>query len=206
MKKFILFVVSVLFFIIASAQEFLTVEQVYNEYGEIHLILSNGDEIYYYPGFLWKSEGCYKLKKEDTDERIRGNISPKKKYSRGDIVYHTGDYYNVENIDKLPCKIIKEVTFDEVKSEVHASLSGTFSYNSFFILMRSNGLGGGSAEGSLSGSIKGGTKTVAIVIFTDGNAVSIDIGDDSLWLKAKPGQKVEHYKVRDTNLYKLVFK
>ena len=194
MKK-ILVIISVIVISIVNfvgeGQEFLTVEKVYTEFENKHLMLSNGDVIYYGSG---GGEYARRVTAEKwVDDRIKIDFNGIKEIGKGTYVYHSGDYYSVEKIEIVGVKTIKLVTVGPVETGIDGSIKGAFSYNDFIIE---------TARGSFKGSVKGGRKDVVNVIFTDGTAISLDLSSDPLWREAKDGMKVSVYKIRRTYLYK----
>lgn len=197
MKK-ILVIISVIVIsivnFVAKGQEFLTVEKVYTSFGDKHLMLSNGDDIYYGSG---GGEYASRVTAEEWfDDRIVMDFNGIKEIGKGTYVYHSGDYYSVEKIEIVGVKTIKLVTVGPVETGIDGSIEGAFSYNDFIIE---------TAHGSFKGSVKGGRKDIVNAIFTDGTAISLDLSRDPLWREAKAGMKVRIYKIRRTYLYKPIF-
>jgi len=120
------------------------------------------------------------------------------------FIYHVGQTYWVETISYKGTLTIKSVKVHEVKRETSASLNGDFSHDGFLALFKGTGGGYGNANGKISGSMRGGTKTVVNLVFDNGTYASIEAADEPIWLDAEAGMKVKLYKLRDTKLYELI--
>ena len=222
MKKLFFILVAMFVAFQATSQEFLKVEDVTyvkcctledhggffsrakcSEMNFPRAILSDGtvlapfgSHIRY--GYIAKSPGG---KMRD----IKTNLTDGRRLKQGDLIYHTGDYYWHETKKFQKQVIIKTATIREVNGAYNGSISGSFGYNSFFAFVSLlGGGGGGKAKGSLSGSLQGGTYTVANVTFTDGSHASILVTQDGFWYEAKPGMKVNVSKLRDATIYELL--
>ena len=230
MEKLLFLLVMLLLPFGVSAQEFLKIEDV--DYDKIcsvkhtneafrrsqphkwdlrtpkKVLLSNGLYLsrwgtHLYSYIEWLEKRVYWT--DNDDEYIKTNLSdfrdvPKDKC----FIYHIGKTYWVETISYKGTLTIKSVKVREVKRETSASLNGDFSYDSFFALFEGTGGGGGSANGKISGSMRGGTKTVVNLIFDNGTYASIEASDEPIWLEAEAGMKVKLYKLRNTKLYELI--
>ena len=193
----------------ASAQEFLRVEDVTYCEERVAILrtetvsvpqitLSNGTTIVGYRS----GEDFYVDQFDGNLVRIRTNIrnKPQLNVKRGDLFFHTGNYYWKES-KKLQKQLeIEKIVIREINGAYGGTIRGNFGYNSFFTIVG----GGGDAKGSLSGSFKGGTYTVANVTFTDGSHASILVTQDEFWLEAEPGMKVNVFTLRDTKIYELL--
>ena len=133
------------------------------------------------------------------------NLDPKVNYPKGTLVYKY-QYantvgYELVTMKKVGVYTIKSCNVREINVEMSAQAD--YSQKSFWAFAVVAGGGSSSANGSYRAH--GGPKTVVNVVFTNGMPASIVAADDPIWLEAKPGQKVEHYKVKDANIYKLLF-
>ena len=133
------------------------------------------------------------------------NLSASTKYAKGTLVYkypRTSESscakYELATMKKIGTYVIKSCRVREINVEMNAQAD--YSQKSFYVFMV-----GGKSSASGSYRAHGGPKTVVNVVFTNGMTASIVAADDPIWLEAKPGQKVEHYKVKEANIYKLLF-
>ena len=203
MKKLFFILVAMFVAFQATSQEFLTVEHSWiDKHGYPGVRLSNGVEVFHLGG---DSKGSFYS--SSRKETCRTNFKKRTKYPKGAIIYHQGTIYEFEKIIPRGTYTITKVSTREINVETQAHINGAFSYNSFLAFISAfGGGGGGKAKGSFSGSMQGGTKTVVNVFFGDGKYASITAAEDPIWLEAKPGMKIEHYTVRDVNLYKLIIR
>jgi len=164
--------------------------------------LSNGDVLSivtdaYSPKWWWHFAELGK-----SSIKCECNLDPKVNYPKGTLVYkyQYGNTvgYELVTMKKIGVYTIKSCKVREINVEMNAQAD--YSQKSFYVFMV-----GGKSSASGSYRAHGGLKTVVNVIFTNGQTASIVAADDPIWLEAKPGQKVEHYRVRDVNIYKLVF-
>ena len=222
MKKLFFILVAMFVAFQATSQEFLKVEDVtyekscvvdhskdglfswtpHNKKNFAVVILSDGTVLAPYDnirvGYTAKSP-------REKSRDIKTNLTDGRRLKQGDFIYHTGDYYWHETKKFQKQVIIKPATIREVNGAYNGSISGSFGYNSFFAFVSLlGGGGGGKAKGSLSGSLQGGTYTVANVTFTDGSHASILVTQDGFWYEAKPGMKVNVSKLRDATIYELL--
>ena len=165
------------------------------------IILSNGDKLKYTTRFGWDLQ-----RGPNSTQPVWSatcNLDYKKKYAKGTLVYKypSGDKFELVEMKKVGTYTIKKVVIREINVELNANAD--FSYKSFWGFVGI--IGGGGSTTQVQASAKGGVKTVVNVIFTNNETASIIAADDPIWLEASPGQQVEHYKVRDYNIYKLIF-
>ena len=212
MKKLLFLLAMLLLPLVVSAQEFLKIEVAEFEFVctddswffhkcdkgfrcPTEIILSNGEKLRRFKGHhnresyqkWFDSHG--KICKTDVFN-LKEDFSKDKTF-----IYHTGNVYLLASMNYERTYTIKEITVREVKRENEASLNGNFSLTSFFFLH---------SKGKISGSMRGGTKSVVNVFFENGGYASIDASDDPIWLEAKAGMKVKLYILRDTKLYELI--
>jgi hypothetical protein len=123
---------------------------------------------------------------------ISCNLDCRKSYPKGTLVYKyaTGDRFELVNMTKTGTYTIKKVSIREINVELNANFD--YGYRTFL---------GGKAHLYA----KGGVKNVVNIIFTNGKTASIIAADDPIWLEASAGQKVDHYQVRGSNIYNLLF-
>ncbi len=165
------------------------------------IILSNGDKLKYTTRFGWDLQ-----RGPNSTQPVWSttcNLDYKKNYAKGTLVYKypSGDKFELVEMKKVGTYTIKKVVIREINVELNANAD--FSYKSFWGFVGI--IGGGGSTTQVQASAKGGVKTVVNVIFTNNETASIIAADDPIWLEASPGQQVEHYKVRDYNIYKLIF-
>jgi len=223
MKKLLFLLVMLLLPLGVSAQEFLRIEDV--EYDNVcssqnggffsphrhkwdrrmpkklllsdgHYLKRGGNHLYFDGGIYWMKDHCCEIKTNLPNFR---EVSKDK-----DFIYHVGKLYLVETITYKGTLTIKSATVHEVKTETSAALNGDFSYNGFLAFWKGIGGGIGKARGKISGSMRGGQKTVVNLIFDNGTYASIEASDEPIWLEAKTGMKVKLYKLRDAKLYELI--
>ena len=201
MKKLFFILIAMLIAFQATSQEFIKIEWCRldkNNHWIMHF--ADGSEIYYY-----YDDGYHRFC-NGKHYRVTTNFKWHESYNpKNGVIWHSGNTYTYEPIVYRDTYTIKKAVTREVNVETQANINGTFSYNSFFAFVTVlGGGGGGKAKGSISGSMRGGTKTVVNIFFGEGKYASIVAADDPIWLEAKPGMKVKHYTVRDTNLYELI--
>ncbi len=202
MKKLFFILIAMSFALSAFSQEFIKIEECHrdkNAHWVMHL--ADGSKIYY-------CDGCIAYHHGVKHHNIKTNFWGHESYDpENGVIWHSGNVYKYEYIVRRGTYTITKAVTREVNVETQANINGTFSYNSFFAFITALGGGGrGKANGQISGSMRGGTKTVVNVFFGDGKYASIIAAEDPIWLEAKPGMKIEHYTVRDVNLYKLIVK
>ena len=219
MKKFMILLIALIFSLEIGAQEFLKVENVVYckccAVKETHfkckkeklfaqVILSDGTTLY--PGGIHVHWVGYEAKSPGGKTReITTNLTDGRRLKRGDLIYHTGNYYWHETKKFQKQVVIKTAVVREINGAYSGSISGSFGYNSFFAFVSLlGGGGGGKAKGSISGNFQGGAYTVANVTFTDGSHASILVTQDGFWYEAKPGMKVNVYRLRDATIYELL--
>ncbi len=218
MKKLFFILIAMLVAFQATAQEFLTVEDVTyvnccaktgdhmrwscNKKPFAKVILSDGTVLAPYDKIMY---GYTAKSPREKSRDIKTNLTDGRRLKQGDLIYHTGDYYWHETKKFQKQVVIKNVVIREIKGAYSGSINGSFGYNSFFAFVSLlGGGGGGKAKGSVSGSFQGGTYTVANVTFTDGSHASILVTQDGFWYEAKPGMKVNVSKLRRTTIYELL--
>lgn len=108
------------------------------------------------------------------------------------------DTFTPVTLQKVGTYTIKKVSVHEVTSEFTASMNGDFSYKGAFIMNRAK------AKGSVSGSAKGGPRTIVNIFFENGKKATIEASEDPIWLDAEPGMQAEHYRFGDKNFYNLL--
>ena len=108
--------------------------------------------------------------------------------------------YTRVSLQKVGTYTIKKVSVHEVTSEFTASMNGDYSYKWAHVLIA----GGGKAKGSVSGSAKGGPRTIVNIFFENGKKATIEASEDPIWLDAEPGMQAEHYQLGDKNFYNLL--
>lgn len=126
---------------------------------------------------------------------------PCKNYTPGTLFYLDDNFFEVVEKKKVGIYTIKQVNTHTISTKMSANLKGDFTMGSFFRIFSLEPL----AHGNISSSLSGGEETVVNTIFTNSRAISIKASDDPLWLEAKPGMKVIHYKMRHIDVYELVF-
>lgn len=151
------------------------------------MCLSNGDILTYSLQWgVWENED-----KSPT----QANFTLGKNYPAGTLVYKAGNNYEVINLQQRSTLTITKVSPHQVSSEFNASLSGSFSYNSFIF---------GHGFGNIKGRAFGGTRTIVNVFFDNNTSATIEASQDPIWLDAEPGMKVVHYTYKNMNIYKLL--
>lgn len=157
------------------------------------IYLSNGDVIKYdnYSSYWYIDGSCC-----HHHGKCMTSFIPGRNYPSGTLVYKSGKSYDIVDLQNMGTLTIKKVTVHQVSSEFSASIKGDFSYHSFII---------GNGSGNIRGSATGGRRTIVNVFFDNGMAATIEASSEPLWLDAEPGMKVEHYRYRDINVYKLQF-
>ena len=126
---------------------------------------------------------------------------PCKNYAPGTLFYLDDNLLEVVEKKKVGIYTIKQVNTRTISAKMSANLKGDFTMGSFFRIFTLEPL----AHGNISSSLSGGEETVVNTIFTNGRTISIKSSDDALWLEAKSGMKVIHYKMRNIDVYELVF-
>ena len=133
------------------------------------------------------------------------NLDPKVKYAKGTLVYKY-KYGNISCYELVTMEMVGTYTIESCSiCEVDADMDVKVdcSQKTFFESVAV--IGGKKPSAGESDSAQIATKTIVNLVFTNGMATSIMAIDDPVWLEAMPGQKVEHYKARNVNIYKLAF-
>ncbi len=114
---------------------------------------------------------------------------------KGNKYQKHGNTFTRVSLQKVGTYTIKKVSVHEVTSEFTASMNADFSYRGFFYRR---------ANGSASGSAKGGPRTIVNIFFENGKKATIEASSDPIWLDAEPGMQVEHYRIGTKNFYNLL--
>ena len=174
------------------------------------IILSDGERLDCYDRYFYRSGGYSWLLTppgvQHNDIRyakgpfVNVDFDVLTEYPKGTLVYKypSRDKFELVTMEKIGTYTIKKVVVRDVNVETNANLD--FSYSSYRRLFR------GRSSLTAHGSMEGGIKTIVNVVYTNGETSSIIAADDPIWLEAEVGQEVEHYKIRDYNIYKLIFK
>lgn len=193
MKK-VLFLICLLLTSMSVSAQFLKIDKVSTTLQPgrmtwMRVYLSNGDIL-----SVW-SDGLVSSK---SFRRASTNMKCGGKYPVGGLVYNTGSLYEYVTPKKIMTRTIKYVKIHTVSSKMVSKMVGDYSYRAIAML-------GSKADASVTASSSGGQETIANVVFDDNSSTSISVCDDPIWLEAKVGQKVEHYKLKHLNVYKLLF-
>lgn len=215
MKKFIMIAITLFMATSVFAQEIVEVVGVkwdtrdkgalYGPYDGSYIYLSNGQYLMYVlrkklVGDYTRNYWLLYTKGESGFERVDFPVTLGDKNLVGQKFEKKGDtFFTRISQQKVGIYTIKKVSIHEVTSEFTASMNGDFSYKwAHFIINK------GKAEGSISGSAKGGTRTIVNIFFENGKKATIEASSDPIWLDAEPGMQVEHYRFGDKNFYNLL--
>jgi len=216
MKKFIMIAVTLFMVTSVFAQEIVEVVKVewdtrnkgayLGPYSDSRVYLSNGQFLKYIcdKNMLGKIT-CSEWRLYGKDKRCLGEVDFPVTLGDKNLVgqkfenkYYVFTRIN-QNKQKVATYTIKKVSVHEVTSEFTASMNGDFSYKwANFIINK------GEAKGSISGSAKGGMRTIVNIFFDNGKYATIEASSDPIWLDAEPGMQVEHYRIGDKNFYNLL--
>ena len=212
MKRLIIIAVTLFMATNVFAQEILEVVKVQweNPNGVWY-----GTSLEYNNSKIWFSDGTHLIYRNNKRNSNKGWIYMTPDYScsymvsfpvtfgsniKGNKYQKHGNTYTRVSLQKVGTYTIKKVSVHEVTSEFTASMSGDYSYKWAHVLIA----GGGKAKGSISGSAKGGTRTIVNIFFENGKKVTIEASQDPIWLDAEPGMQVEHYRIGTNNFYNLL--
>ena len=212
MKKLIIIAVTLFMATNVFAQEILEVVKVQwenpngvwlgasLEYNHSKICFSDGSCMYYQNDRTISNKGWLYIASDNSYRCMVSFPVTLGSNIKGNKYQKHGNTFTRVSLQKVGTYTIKKVSVHEVTSEFTASMSGDYSYKWAYVIIA----GGGKAKGSISGSAKGGPRTIVNIFFENGKKVTIEASEDPIWLDAEPGMQVEHYRIGDKNFYNLL--
>ena len=170
------------------------------EYNHSIICFSDGSWMYYQNDRTISNKGWVYIASDDRHRCMVNFPVTLGSNIKGNKYQKHGNTFTRVSWQKVGTYTIKKVSVHEVTSEFAASMSGDYSYKWAHVLIA----GGGKAKGSISGSARGGTRTIVNIFFENGKKVTIEASQDPIWLDAEPGMQVEHYRIGTKNFYNLL--